>query len=91
MREHYLERSNEGIHSYSQRCLSRVWKAERFSWWFTSLMHRFPEAGEFGQRMQHAELEYLVASSAAATSLAENYVGLPMDLPSRALQRATAL
>jgi p-hydroxybenzoate 3-monooxygenase len=89
MREHYLERSNEGIHSYSQRCLSRVWKAERFSWWFTSLMHRFPEAGEFGQRMQHAELEYLVASSAAATSLAENYVGLPMDLPSRARQPLT--
>lgn len=67
-----------GIDHYSQRCLRRVWKAERFSWWFTSLMHRFPESGEFGRRMQLAELDYLVHSTAAATALAENYVGLPM-------------
>ena len=80
MREHYLERDDGGIEAYSERCLRRVWKAERFSWWFTSLMHRFPEAGEFGQRMQHAELDYLVASHAASTALAENYVGLPLDL-----------
>ncbi len=80
MREHYLERSDVGIEAYSERCLRRIWKAERFSWWFTSLMHRFPEAGEFGQRMQHAELDYLVGSRAASTALAENYVGLPMDL-----------
>jgi p-hydroxybenzoate 3-monooxygenase len=68
-----------GIDSYSERCLRRVWKAERFSWWFTSLMHRFPESGEFGRRMQHAELEYLVNSRAAATAMAENYVGLPLE------------
>ena len=79
MREHYLERSDDGIDSYSERCLRRVWKAERFSWWFTSLMHRFPDTGEFGQRLQHAELDYLVGSRAASTALAENYVGLPLE------------
>jgi len=76
--EHYAEQSTAGIDAYSQRCLARIWKAERFSWWFTSLMHKFPETGAFGQKMQHAELEYLVGSTAAATALAENYVGLPM-------------
>ena len=60
--------------------LERVWKAERFSWWFTSLMHRFPDGGEFNHRMQQAELDYLVNSTAASTALAENYVGLPIDL-----------
>jgi p-hydroxybenzoate 3-monooxygenase len=67
-----------GIDSYSQRALARVWKAERFSWWFTSLMHRFPETGGFGQRMQQAEFDYLCGSRAAQTALAENYVGLPI-------------
>jgi len=76
--EHYAEKSAAGIDAYSQRCLARIWKAERFSWWFTSLMHKFPETGAFGQKMQHAELEYLVGSKAASTALAENYVGLPM-------------
>jgi p-hydroxybenzoate 3-monooxygenase len=76
--EHYQDKSRAGIDAYSARCLARVWKAERFSWWFTSLMHRFPENGAFGQKMQHAELEYLVGSKAASTALAENYVGLPM-------------
>ena len=70
------ENSSAGLDRYSDRCLRRVWKAERFSWWFTSLMHKFPETGEFGQKMQEAELDYLVHSSAASTSLAENYVGL---------------
>ena len=78
LREFYGESSAAGIDGYSQRCLRRVWRAERFSWWFTSLMHRFPETGEFGQRMQEAELGYLVGSRAAATALAENYVGLPL-------------
>ena len=78
LREHYGERSDAGIDAYSDRCLRRIWKAERFSWWFTSLMHRFPEAGEFGARMQRAELDYLVGSTPAATVLAENYVGLPL-------------
>ena len=76
--EHYADKSAAGMAAYSQRCLARIWKAERFSWWFTSLMHKFPETGAFGQKMQHAELEYLVGSKAASTALAENYVGLPM-------------
>ena len=76
--EYYLEGSSAGLNDYSARCLSRVWKAVRFSWWFTSLMHRFPEAGTFGYRLQHAELAYLVGSRAASTALAENYVGLPV-------------
>jgi p-hydroxybenzoate 3-monooxygenase len=76
--EHYRERSSHGIDHYSDVCLRRIWKAERFSWWFTSLMHRFPDTGEFGQKVQEAELDYLVNSRAASTSLAENYVGLPL-------------
>ena len=70
---------NHGIEHYSEQCLRRIWKAERFSWWFTSLMHKFPETGAFGQRMQRAELDYLVNSKAASTVLAENYVGLPFE------------
>jgi p-hydroxybenzoate 3-monooxygenase len=54
-----------------------VWKAERFSWWMTSTLHRFPETGTFGRRIQEAELDYLTHSKAAATAVAENYVGLP--------------
>jgi p-hydroxybenzoate 3-monooxygenase len=77
--EHYQERSDAGIDHYSARALRRIWKAERFSWWFTTLMHRFPENGAFGQRMQRAELEYLVGSEAARTTMAENYVGLPLE------------
>lgn len=76
--EHYQEKSDAGIDSYSQRCLRRIWRAERFSWWFTSLMHKFPETGAFGQKMQAAELDYLVNSVAASTAMAENYVGLPL-------------
>jgi p-hydroxybenzoate 3-monooxygenase len=66
-----------GIDAYSERCLRRVWKAVRFSWWFTSMMHKFPDNGAFGQKIQEAELDYLVSSLAGSTSLAENYVGLP--------------
>ena len=77
--EHYTEKSDAGIDDYSQRALRRIWRAERFSWWLTSLMHKFPETGAFGQRMQAAELDYLVHSTAAATAMAENYVGLPME------------
>jgi p-hydroxybenzoate 3-monooxygenase len=69
--------SMEMLDSYSDRCLARVWKAERFSWWMTSLLHLFPENGAFGRKLQLAELEYLVGSRAASTALAENYVGLP--------------
>ncbi|UOV06712.1 4-hydroxybenzoate 3-monooxygenase [Pseudoxanthomonas sp. F37] len=76
--EHFIEHSDAGIESYSARCLRRVWKAERFSWWFTSLMHDFPEYGEIGRKLQYAELDYLVSSEAASRALAENYVGLPL-------------
>ena len=75
--EHYRGR-DDGIEQYSQRALARVWKAERFSWWFTSLMHRFPENGAFGAKMQTAELDYLFGSRAAQQVVAENYVGLAL-------------
>jgi p-hydroxybenzoate 3-monooxygenase len=77
--EFYAEKSNAGIDNYSQRCLRRIWRAERFSWWFTSLMHQFPDAGGFGHKVQEAELDYLIHSEAASRSLAENYVGLPLN------------
>lgn len=77
--EYYNGKSNEGIDRYSEKCLRRIWKAERFSWWMTSLMHKFPDNGEFGAKMQRAELDYLVGSAAGSTALAENYVGLPFE------------
>ena len=77
--EHYREHSSAGVDHYSERCLRRIWKAERFSWWFTSLMHRFPDTAGFGQKVQEAELDYLIHSEAASRSLAENYVGLPLN------------
>jgi p-hydroxybenzoate 3-monooxygenase len=76
-REYYDEKSSAGIDGYSGTALARVWKAVRFSWWMTSMLHKFPDEGEFGARIQLAELNYLVNSKAASTSLAENYVGLP--------------
>lgn len=76
--EHYREGSAAGLDHYSERVLRRVWKAERFSWWFTSLMHKFPGEGEIAQKLQEAELDYLVNSKAASTAMAENYVGLPL-------------
>ena len=75
--EHFHSGATAALDSYSDRCLARVWKAERFSWWMTSLLHLFPENGAFGRRLQLAELEYLVGSRAASMALAENYVGLP--------------
>ena len=77
LREFYREGEQTGLEAYSSKALSRVWKAVRFSWWMTTMLHRFPETGEFGQRIQEAELDYLVHSKAASTALAENYVGLP--------------
>ena len=73
-----VEKSHAGIDHYSTRCLARIWRAERFSWWFTSLMHSFPEQGEMGQRFQEAELNYLIHSEAGSRTMAENYVGLPL-------------
>ena len=75
--EYYRTRRASVLDEYSPRALKRVWQAVRFSWWMTSLLHKFPENGEFGQRIQVAELEYLVSSQAASRALAENYVGLP--------------
>ena len=66
------------LERYSDRCLRRVWRAERFSWWMTSLMHNFPASQSFERRVQLAELDYLVHSEAASKAMAENYVGLPM-------------
>lgn len=77
LREFYAEKSPAGIDDYSRRALSRVWKAERFSWWMTSMLHRFPDTDEFSSRIQIAELNYLIESDAAKMSLSENYVGLP--------------
>jgi len=81
--EYYKENSEAGIDSYSERCLRRIWRAERFSWWFTSLMHHFPENGDIGQKFQEAELDYLIHSEAGARTMAENYVGLPLDFGDR--------
>jgi p-hydroxybenzoate 3-monooxygenase len=75
--EHYGDRSDCGIDAYSQKALARVWKAVRFSWWMTTMMHRFPDTSDFDQKIQEAELDYLTHSRAASTALAENYVGLP--------------
>ena len=75
---YYNDKTPEGIDNYSEQCLRRVWKAERFSWWMTSLMHNFPDAGEFNTKMQEAELDYIVHSKVGSASLAENYVGLPL-------------
>ena len=75
----YATGRTDQLDAYSDRCLRRVWKAQRFSWWMTSLLHRFPEGTPFDHRLQLAELAYIANSRAGATTLAENYVGLPFD------------
>ena len=75
--EFYQENSMAGLDNYSHNCLRRVWKAERFSWWMTTMLHRFPDESPFDRRLQAAELDYLRESQAAQKALAENYVGLP--------------
>ncbi len=77
--EFYRSGRRDRLDQYSQTCLRRVWQVQRFSWWMTSLLHRFDSETEFDRRRQLAELDYLTHSRAAATTLAENYVGLPMD------------
>ena len=74
---HYREKRDDLLDAYSETALRRVWKAERFSWWMTTLLHRFPDASPFDRRVQQAELDYVTGSVAARSSLAENYVGLP--------------
>ncbi|MDB6091741.1 MAG: pobA [Gammaproteobacteria bacterium] len=76
----YESGSTEALSAYSQTCLQRVWKVQRFSWWMTALLHRFDTDNAFDQRRQLAELEYIVSSRAAAQTLAENYVGLPLSV-----------
>lgn len=75
----YRDGDRQKLESYSEICLRRIWKAQRFSWWMTSLLHRFENEPAFDRKRQLAELEYVMTSRAAATSLAENYVGLPLD------------
>jgi len=74
--EYYGEKSEAGLNAYSAAALSRIWKAERFSWWMTTLLHTFPETGPFGRRIQRADFDYLAGSTVAKASLAENYCGL---------------
>jgi len=78
LRDFYRDRSERTLDEYSAKCLKRIWKAERFSWWMTRQLHSFP-GDAFDRRMQESELEYLFVSQAAQTSMAENYVGLPLD------------
>lgn len=77
LRDYYENNSPAGIDSYSAKALARVWKAERFSWWFSSLMHTYPDQSEFDLKMQVAEIEFLRSNTAAQKAMAENYVGLP--------------
>ena len=75
----YRENRTDLLEAYSKTCLARVWKAQRFSWWMTQMLHCFPDESAFDRRRQLAELAYVATSTAAATALAENYAGLPME------------
>ncbi len=79
LERYYKARDESLLQSYSARCLRRIWKVQRFSWWMTQLLHRFPDDSPFDERRQGAELDYVVSSRAASSSLAENYVGLPLE------------
>ncbi|MDE0811559.1 MAG: FAD-dependent monooxygenase, partial [Alphaproteobacteria bacterium] len=75
--DHFENQDDHRLDTYSATALARVWKAERFSWWMTSMLHTSSESDGFDSRIRVAELEYLLSSEAAMTSLSENYVGLP--------------
>ena len=77
MLAHYKNGDDAGLEQYSEKALARVWKAQRFSWWMTSLLHTFPDNNAYERKLQDTDMEYLFSSEAALTSLAENYVGLP--------------
>ena len=77
MVDHYKKGDDKGLDGYSQKALARVWKAQRFSWWMTMLLHRFPDNIPYDDKLQQTDLSYLFSSEAALRSLAENYVGLP--------------
>jgi p-hydroxybenzoate 3-monooxygenase len=75
----YKSKRDNLLENYSTTCLRRVWKAQRFSWWMTQILHRFPHETAFDRRRQLAELDYIVGSEVASKSLAEQYVGLPLE------------
>ena len=75
--DHYQKHDDQGLENYSAKALARVWKGQRFSWWMTTLLHRFPDSSAFERRLQETDLAYLFSSQTALASLAENYVGLP--------------
>jgi p-hydroxybenzoate 3-monooxygenase len=77
MKRHYTDNDDGGLQAYSQTALKRVWKAIRFSWWMTTLLHKFPHQSDFEQRIQESEIDYIAQSAAAQTAMAENYTGLP--------------
>jgi len=87
--EYYDGKTEAEIDRYSERCLRRIWRAERFSWWFTTLMHRFPDEGPITAKFQQAELEYLFNSESGSRTIAENYVGLPLDFAEQARRPTT--
>ena len=76
LEDHYRRSDDAALEAYSETCLRRIWRAEHFSWWMTTMLHRFPGEDDFGQRLRLAQLRYVCSSRAAATTLAENYVGL---------------
>jgi p-hydroxybenzoate 3-monooxygenase len=90
IRELELSGSEAGLDCYSRRCLERVWRVQHFSWWMTEMLHRRPDADPFDRALQLAQLRYVTSSSAAAATLAENYVGLPLPEVGRGGRRATA-
>ena len=75
--DHYRKGDDSGLDSYSEKALARVWKAQRFSWWMTKLLHRFPDRVSYDDRLQETEMSYLFSSETAMRLIAENYVGLP--------------
>jgi p-hydroxybenzoate 3-monooxygenase len=76
---HFATGSDTGLEEYSDRCLTRVWRAQHFSWFMTTMLHLDPHDDAFGRELQRSQLRYVTTSTAAATSLAENYVGLPLE------------
>jgi p-hydroxybenzoate 3-monooxygenase len=79
LQSYYKRKNNDGLENYSKACLRRVWYAQRFSWWMTQILHRFPNESAFDRRRKLSDLDYITRSQAASTMLAEQYVGLPLD------------
>jgi p-hydroxybenzoate 3-monooxygenase len=77
MLAHYKNDDSSGLDQYSEKALARVWKAQRFAWWMTTMLHNFPDTSEYDQKLKEVDLTYLFSSDAGQSSLAENYVGLP--------------